>query len=191
MAGVAGPMLKRSRPQGIRFLFGLLIGGAVASTLLAGLLFGVGTVTQWLIPRHGLLVLAAAVLLLLGAADLADRTPHVWRQVPQRYVRLLPPGRLGTVWGFDLALLFTTQKSTSLPWAALAGTALLAPSSSWLVLIGMTVIGIVAVTVRSVVFSIAGPSLRSDRGRPWHTHVRRAAGAALLVLAVAVTAWSW
>lgn len=184
MAGVAGPMLRRSKWQGTRFLLGLLAGGVLSSALLATAVFGVGISAQWLLPRQVRWVLFAVILLVLGVADLANRTPHVWRQVPQAYVRSLPPGRLGTVWGFDLSLLFTTQKSTSLTWAALAGAALLAPSASWVMLIGMTAVGVLTIAVRSVSFAVRRPSWRGDRGKPWFAQMRRASGVALFVAAV-------
>jgi hypothetical protein len=186
MAGVAGPMLRRSVPQGARFLTGLLAGGLLASLLLA---FGVdrlGTAVALVLPDGYRRAAAVLLLLVLAGFDLADRTPHLWRQVPQALVRTLPPGRLGLVWGFDLSLLFTTQKSTSLTWAGLVGTLLLAPQAAWVVLPAMTLTGLLAITARSVHYARSGPARLGDRGRPWHRHVRRLAGCGLLTLAVAL-----
>lgn len=191
MAGVAGPMLRRSKVQGARFLTGLLIGGLTASGLLATLVFGLGSAVGAVVPRPGRIAMLAAVLAVLGIADLANRTPHVWRQVPQALVRSLPPGRLGLVWGFDLSLLFTTQKSTSLVWATLAGVVLTEPSTSWLALAVLTAVGVATITVRSIVFSLAGPSGLGDRQRPWFAKMRAAAGIALIVLAVVVAIGAW
>jgi hypothetical protein len=186
MAGVAGPMLRRNRPHGARFLAGLLAGGLLASLLLALVVGWLGTAVALVLPDGWRRAAAVLVLLALAAADLADRTPHVWRQVPQALVRSLPPGRLGLVWGFDLSLLFTTQKSTSLTWAGLVGTLLLAPQAAWVVLPAMTLTGLLAITARSVRYARTGPARRGDRGKPWHRHLRRVAGCALLVLAVAL-----
>ncbi len=186
MAGVAGPMLRRSMPRGARFLTGLLVGGLPASLLLAFVVAWLGGAVTSVLPDGWRRAAAVLVLLVLAAADLADRTPHVWRQVPQALVRSLPPGRLGLVWGFDLSLLFTTQKSTSLTWAGLAGTLLLAPQAAWGVLPAMTLTELLAITAQSVRYARNGPARRGDRGRPWHRHLRRLAGCALLALAVAL-----
>ncbi|MDI2131064.1 hypothetical protein [Yinghuangia seranimata] len=188
MAGVAGPMLQRSKLQGTRFLLGLLVGGLGAAALLASIAYGLGELIAWAVPTLGRQIAAGLVLLVLGIADARDRTWHVWRQVPQAYVRKLAPGRLGLVWGFDLGLLFTTQKSTSLTWGALVGVVLLAPSSAWLVLPGMTTVGMAVISVRSIWFMLTRPSWRGDRGRRWHGRVRLLSGAGLVVLAAAATA---
>src|SRR5215212_10467653 len=114
MAGVAGPMLRRSRSAATRFLIGLAIGGVAAGLLLALPTYVLGSVVRGLLPEQGRLMVLAAVCGLFALADLASRTPHVWRQVPQRLQDVLPPGALGAAWGFDLGLLVTTQKTTSL-----------------------------------------------------------------------------
>jgi len=185
MAGVAGPMLQRDRAHGSRFLAGLLAGGLAASAGLAALVYAAGTPISSLVPPRYRALLAALVIAGFGLADLAGRTPHVWRQVPQRLVRVLPPGRLGLVWGFDLSLLFTTQKTTSLAWAALTGLLLLAPSGALVALLAMTLAGTAAVTVRSATWGRGtGNSAVGDRRRPWFLPMRRSAGIALLLLAV-------
>jgi len=193
MAGVAGPMLERSKAHGTRFLSGLLIGGLAASSLVATLVYALGTMVSLVAPLPVREVMTAAVVLALGVADLMNRTPHVWRQVPQAFVRSLPPGRLGLVWGFDLALLFTTQKSTSLTWATLAATGLLFPTDSWLVLLTMTAVGVLTIVVRSVAFSLRRPPLAGDGSRSWFVVMRRTAGVSLLGIAAVtvVGAWSW
>jgi len=193
MAGVAGPMLRRSTAQGTRFLLGLLVGELLASSLLAVTAYLVGTVVAFVAPLPLREVLTAVIVLGLGVADLMNRTPHIWRQVPQGFVRTMPPGRLGLVWGFDLGLLFTTQKSTSLTWVTLAAVTLLLPSTSWLVLGTMAVVGVVTVAIRSVNWSRRPLALVGDMGRPWFAVMRRVAGVGLLVLAVvtAVGALSW
>jgi hypothetical protein len=184
MAGVAGPMLTRDRPRGIRFLSGLLAGGAVASGLLGLLAYLVGTAFAALAPLPVREIAAGLAVVALGVADMANRTPHVWRQVPQRLVRTLPPGRLGLVWGFDLSLLVTTQKSTSLLWAALAWLVCLAPSHAVPVLLGVTAAGVLTIALRAATWneSQAGCDVR----RPWFAPMRRTSGTALLLLGLVV-----
>jgi hypothetical protein len=184
MAGVAGPMLQRDKAQGSRFLLGLLTGGLAASAGLAALVYAAGTPISSLAPPRYRAIFAALVIAGFGLADLAGRTPHVWRQVSQRLVRALPPGRLGLVWGFDLSLLFTTQKTTSLAWAALTGLLLLAPSGALVALLAMTLAGTAAVAVRSASWGRqTGSSAIGDRRRHWFLPMRRGAGIALLLLA--------
>ena len=108
MAGVAGPMLRRSRTAAARFLAGLAIGGVAAGLLLAVPTYLLGAVVRGLLPEPARLVVLAAVCGLFALADLALPTPQVWRQVPQRLQDVLPPGALGAAWGFDLGLLVTT-----------------------------------------------------------------------------------
>jgi hypothetical protein len=193
MAGVAGPMLRRSTAQGTRFLLGLLVGELLASALLALTAYLIGTVAALVAPLLLREVLTAVIVLGLGVADLMNRTPHIWRQVPQRFVRTMPPGRLGLVWGFDLGLLFTTQKSTSLTWVALVAATLLEPSASWLVLGMMAVVGVATVAIRSVNWSRRPLARVGDMSRPWFAVMRKVAGVGLLALAVvtAVGALPW
>lgn len=191
MAGVAGPMLRRDRLQGTRFLTGLLAGGFAATLLLAAVLFGLGRLLERGLSPHVRLVVVVVTLVVLGVADIANRTPHIWRQVPQAYVRSIPSGRLGLVWGFDLSLLFTTQKSTSLTWAALAGTGLLVPSASASVLVGMTLLGVLTIAVRSAYYSVRGMPDQGDRTRPWFTLIRRTCGVALLLAAAVLALRNW
>jgi hypothetical protein len=192
MAGVAGPMLGRSKAQGTRFLSGLLVGGLVASSFMATLMYLVGTLASMVAPQAVREIVVAVVIVALGIADMLNRTPHVWRQVPQAFVRSMKPGQLGLVWGFDLGLLVTTQKSTSLTWATLAAVSLLFPTDSWLVLLSMTAIGVLAIVLRSITWTKRPLPLAGDRGRPWFPVMRRAVGASMLGLAVvtAVGAWS-
>lgn len=191
MAGVAGPMLRHRRTGGVRFLVGLMVGGAVGGValavpayLLGGLLHAAlaGRIRMWILVALGIA---------LGMADLANRTPHVWRQVPQRLVHMLPPGTLGLTWGSDLGLLFTTQKVTSLVWVAIGAIALLRPAELWAVLVGVAVLASLAVMVGS----------SSERMTTWLAtkkkprlvmQIRRVSGMAILILAflTALQAWS-
>ena len=179
MAGVAGPLYARARWKTARFLGGLALGGAVGGLILALPVYLLGTVAGYL-PLWLRLVLLAVVCVALGVADLRDRTPHVWRQVPQAFVRTLPPGLLGLVWGFDLGLLVTTQKTTSLIWVAGAAVLLVRPDLSALVLVSIATVAIAAVTVNTVTGLL--PPERNVMA--WLRYVRWASGALLLVLPV-------
>jgi hypothetical protein len=182
MAGVASPMMRHSRSDGTRFLAGLLAGGVAGAGVLALPVYLLG---RLLGPLPDRAALAAVVLVLLGVADLRQRTPHVWRQVPQNLWHKLSPGWLGVVWGFDLALLFTTQKTTSLIWASLAGLVLLQPTLAAVALISISVTSTVLVIVSTI---RAGATERTEAG--WSGKVvwriRRASG--LFILATAVGA---
>lgn len=80
------------------------------------------------------------ILISLAALDIANRTPHVWRQVPQRLVRELPAGLLGLVWGADLGTLVSTQKTTSLIWGSLAARVLLDPSTAAVLAVAVSLV---------------------------------------------------
>lgn len=188
MAGVAGPMLRRSKAEGSRFLTGLMIGELASSLVLAAVLYALGTGVALVAPAVVREVLLGILVAVFGVADLRNRTPHVWRQVPQQYIRSMAPGRLGLVWGFDLGLLFTTQKSTSLLWVALAAVGLLSPGSAWLVLPVMAFLSVLTVVLRSVYWAL--PKV-VDHSRPWFAPMRRTLGLAQVGLAVAVTLGAW
>jgi hypothetical protein len=182
-------MLQRDKTQGSRFLLGLLTGGLAASAGIAVLVYGAGMPISNAVPERYRAVLAALIIAGFGVADLAGHTPHVWRQVPQQLVRTLPPGRLGLIWGFDLSLLFTTQKTTSVAWAALTGLLLLAPSAAVPAMLAMTLAGTAAVAIRSGTWGRrATPTALGDRRRPWFMAMRRSAGIALLLLAASIVA---
>jgi hypothetical protein len=140
-------MLKRSKWQGVRFLAGLATGGVVSALVLSLLVYLIGILALSFLPPRARLLMVAAIAVGLGTADLMHRTPHVWRQVPQHLVRLLPSGTLGLVWGLDLGLLFSTQKATSLIWIAVIAALILAPSSSVIVLVGiaLTLVTVIAI----------------------------------------------
>jgi hypothetical protein len=145
MAGVSGPLLRRNRSDGLRLISGLLVGGLAAALLVSLVSYAVGVTLGLLLPlsvRAGLLL---TICVALGLADLFNRTPHAWRQVPQRLVHALPPGLRGLTWGFDLGLLVTTQKAVSLGWAAIAAITLLQPSAAPALLVVMAVLSNLAV----------------------------------------------
>jgi hypothetical protein len=182
MVGVACPMLHDHPSRGMRFATGLLVGLVAGSLLLAVAAYWMGLLARALISHELRVVLLACVCLLLGVLDLTNRTPQLWRQVPQRLVWRLPPGVLGTTWGFDLGLLFTTQKVASLLWAALAAVVLLEPSSAPAVVL-ISAAGFF-VTVLSASFRPAGKPIshgsRADLRR--ERLLRIASGATLLAL---------
>ncbi|GAB3953380.1 hypothetical protein [Micromonospora vulcania] len=185
MAGVAGPMLRRNVFEGIRFLLGLAVGGVIAGVILAVPVYFAGTLLQQALPEWLRLVLLAAVGAWLGVSDLRDRTPHIWRQVPQRLVRVLPGGTLGVVWGIDLGLLFTTQKTVSLIWLALAGVLLVDAGSAPLVLICVVLVASLLVSLWSLTRYADLPEKRS---RTWVVRARRVSGVTILAVALSLVA---
>src|SRR5919108_4692328 len=114
MAGVSGPLHRGRVGARSRFLLGLAAGGVLSSLFVALTAWLLGTLVQAVVPPAARLLLLALACLAFGLADLTDRTPQVWRQVPASLVHRLPPGTLGAVWGADLGLLFTTKKTVSL-----------------------------------------------------------------------------
>lgn len=151
MAGVAGPMLAHDPPAARRFLLGLGTGILTGSLLLLGLGLLAGSVLGMIrVSTDTRLVAAAAVAAGLAAADLAGRTPQLWRQVPQRLVRELPPGMLGLTWGIDLGLLVTTKKAGSLLWLAIAGPVLIRPQLLELTIPLSGVVSILAIVYWSI-----------------------------------------
>lgn len=189
MAGVAGPMLRSSRGAGARLLAGLLVGEVAAGVLLAIPVFLLGEGLRGVLPQPARLWALAGVCLLFGAADLANRTPRVQRQVPEMLIGRLPPGTLGVAWGFDLGLLFTTQKVVSFIWVAIAATMLLDPVLAAATIVTTQVIVGLAVTAASIWRS---PGV--DRVSGWSSnlrHARTGSGVVLLGLfaLTAVQAW--
>jgi hypothetical protein len=172
----------RDRPrEGWRFLAGFGAGLAVAAALISVPLLLLTSVAA-LVPDTVRGLTLVALLVGLGVADLFNRTPHVWRQVPQRFARELSPGRLGFIWACDLGLLVTTQKTTSLLWIGLAG----------LVLAGTPLLVVLAVILVSTVFGIGvaaltlasfGSTLTVPGYSQWVPWLRKASGTAALCLA--------
>jgi hypothetical protein len=173
----------------MRFLGGLAAGQLAAGTILVLLVYLAGEVTRAVLPAPPRLWLLAVACVLFGAADLANRTPHPWRQVPQRLIHRLRPGPLGVVWGFDLGLLVTTQKVTSLIWVALAAGVLLGPPTAPAIPAVVTVVAVLAVVMLS-----ASPSSGTDRWARFGKKIRNlryASGGALMVLSVLVAVQAW
>lgn len=187
MVGVSSPMMRGERSAGWRFIAGFGGGLATATAVLAAPLLLLALVVDAL-PEP--VRMGALVVFVVGfaCADLLDRTPHVWRQVPQRFARELnrQPGRLGLVWAFDLGLLVTTQKTTSLLWIGLAGAILVGPPTAVVFVLASAAavywlgISVMVVTNRNVVADLAGLLARLAHSA---TTVRRLAGVAGLGLA--------
>jgi hypothetical protein len=194
MVGVADPLWREDRRQGLRFLGGFAAGTAAATAVLSIplLLLTAGAAAIDAKVRGIALIL---LLLGLGTADLVNRTPHVWRQVPQRFARTLAPGRLGFVWALDLGLLVTTQKTTSLLWIGL-GALVLAGASFPVLLAVLLVSAVFAIGVALLTVSKAGPAL-TDPLSPlrirahWVPWTRRVSGACAVVLAAFEIARLW
>lgn len=188
MSGVAGPMLRIRHGAGVRFLAGLLVGEMAAGILLAVPTFLLGKALSAVIGLQVRLWAVAAICVFFGIADLANRTPRMSRQVPEDLIWKLPPGSLGLAWGFDLGLLFTTQKAVSLIWVAAAATVLLDPPLAAALIVGISVTASMAVAAFSLWWRGGG------RPSTWTSRVRQArygSGAVIFVLftLTAVQAW--
>lgn len=191
MVGVSNPMIRHEPRAGLRFLLGFAVGAAAAVMLLSLCLMALAELASLLPeePRSSVLLL---VLIGLGVADLFGRTPHVWRQVPQRLVRALRPGRLGVVWALDLGTLVTTQKATSLIWAALAGLILTGASASLPLAVGFVsatfLLGLILLSVYGEAWIISQSFAKVDFAT-WYRTMRLASGFVILsVAAVQVSA---
>ncbi len=181
MAGVAGPMLRRSRSDGTRFLTGLFVGWLTAAIAVGYALDKFGHVLEDAIGVESRLAITVGILLLLGMADTYGRTPHIWRQVPQALIRVLRPGRLGLRWGVDLGLLVTTQKTTSLLWAALIALTLLDPTYAMVILVEVATVSMVAITIRSIRYSVCALPQLGDGERWWFRTMRYASGFSIIL----------
>ncbi|MET7401636.1 hypothetical protein ABZS66_49970 [Dactylosporangium sp. NPDC005572] len=182
-------MLRHDRAGAVRFMLGLLVGGLVGSLVLAVPVYLLGRLVEELLSGPVRAVVFAVVVLVFGVVDLTLRTPHVQRQVPQSLVRTMQPGALGLVWGVDLAMLFTTQKTTSFGWVALAGLVLVAPGLAPVVL----VMAWTAAWLAMVYLTIRRPTLSSigEERLPWEklvSIIRRVSGTALIAAAL-VSGW--
>ena len=182
MAGVAGPMLRRHRSDGVRFLVGLMVGSTAAGLLLSLIIYLFGAIGLHALPAAWRLWILVLACLGFGVADLANRTPHVWRQVPQEFIHRLSPGLRGLTWGFDLGLLVTTQKAVSLGWIAIAATALLRPAAAPVLLITMAVVSSLSVTFLSMDAYLFVGRHGSKEDMVWLRGVRALSGAAIIAM---------
>lgn len=183
MVGVSGPMLAESAAEGRRFMLGLMAGSLVGSVILASAagVVGVGLARTGISPgaRQAALIAVAAIL---GAADLANRTPQLWRQVPQRLVRELPSGVLGVVWGIDLGLIVTTRKVTSLWWLAIIGLVLIRPRLLVIAVPIGAVATVLAIWSWSLRVKAETACLRTPQ-RGWRIQLRLMSGTAMIMAA--------
>jgi hypothetical protein len=124
---------------------------------------------------------------MLAALEVTGRVPQLHRQVPVGLFGQLPPGMLGIAWGLDLGLMITTKKTTSIAWAALLGSALLAPDAAPAVTEAFAISSALLISIRAV----------SGGWKKWrrpddHSHLRAlsrpAATAVLLSLLAAAMA---
>ena len=182
MAGVAGPLLQRNRLGGTRFLIGIAVGGVGAGLVLAVPVFLMGQLADHYMPHPIRLALLIAVAVVLGFADLSGRTPHTWRQVPQRLVRTLPPGALGITWGFDLGLLVTTQKTSSLLWLSIIAITLLDPHASPEALVALSLIATIGIVLLSMSKWIA--MVEGGMDWTWVRNTRTVTGVTMLAVAL-------
>jgi hypothetical protein len=138
MAGVSSPM-RRVPARWRQFAVGLVLGGATGGLATGLSILVLGSVLAK-VGRHLTDSLLLGLVAVLGVADVLDRTPHIGRQVPQRFVSLLPPGQLGFVWGTDLGLVWTTQKTTSGLWVAFAGLAVVKPLAAPVAVVMLSIV---------------------------------------------------
>lgn len=186
MVGVSGPEFQRRQNAAWRFV-GALTFGFVCTTVLIGLIlslisFAINSGTDPTIRAW----LAVIGFVFLGCLDILGRTPHVDRQVPQKLATSLSPGPRGLLWGLDLGALLTTQKSTSLIWAALLGATLLSPLAVFLVLGSSATVYLVATAVATIVPNAGDRLVIGGLSRPWLIVPRLIAGL-ILVAAALVT----
>lgn len=161
MVGVSNPMMNSDRRSGRRFLWGFAV-GMIASAVTVALALAALSFLSLLLPEAVRLVALLVLLVFFGVADFLNRTPHVWRQVPQRFAGQLGPWQLGLVWAYDLGLYVTTQKTTSLIWIGLAGVVLTQPPAAVAV----------AVLVTNALFGIGVALLTFHRSGLVLTHPR-------------------
>lgn len=188
MAGVAGPMLAHNRTNAGRFLAALYVGNLFGTMLVAALLIVLSQSAHALMSQDVRIAVAAVLLICFGLLDLLGRTPYLVRQVPQSLVRRLDPGALGTVWGLDLALLVTTQKTTSLVWSLLVFLVFLGDGQDVaLVLAVLVTVGTLVTVVRSAMWHPLDPT-RNVRYSRWFRLVGRASGGWLVACGVMLLA---
>lgn len=186
MVGVSDPLWRDNRRHGLLFIGGFAAGSVAAMAVMSMPLLLLTELAGAIDPAIRAVALTS-LLLGLGVADLLNRTPHIWRQVPQRFARTLQPGQLGFIWALDLGLLVTTQKTTSLLWIGLGGL-ILAGFPVPVVLAVMTISTVFTVGVILLTVSKAGPAL-TDPLSPlrirvhWVPWLRRISGVAALALA--------
>ncbi|MGI5245257.1 hypothetical protein [Dactylosporangium sp. CA-139066] len=169
-------------------MLGYLAGYVAGGTMLVLVAYGVGRLLEAVVPHTARLVALTVVLLVLGVLDIVNRTPHAMRQVPQRHARNVSPGWRGVVWSFDLALLFTTRKTTSLVWAALATLVLLDPGAALWFLLIMVVVSVGQLVVGTYLDHLM--TTKNIGGELLFIRLSRVvAGGVMVCLATVLTVW--
>jgi len=140
MVGVSRPLAKAEGHRRSVFFIGYTVGALLSALFLGLVIFSLGSALEVLVPRSARLSAFAVTLALLGTLDLFGRTPQIVRQTPQYLAGRMPPGWLGFVYGGDIGLHFTTQKTTSLLWGGLLGLFFIAPEFSVAALIMASVV---------------------------------------------------
>jgi hypothetical protein len=138
MVGVSDPT--RSSNELRAFVQWYWTGSALGTLTTVGFVFSVVWGTGLRLP----LPIVISTTLLFGTLDLIGKTPMAQRQTPQRLIRFPNASVRGLVWGFDIGLLWSTRKTSSLIWSGLIVLSLTRPS-----------IGIPAVLATSLVRSCA------------------------------------
>ena len=147
MAGVAGPMFRRNRRDGVRFLTGFAIGQLTSALFLSVAIIAVGMVVSYILPWQIRIAVFAAGAILLALADKTGHTPQVARQVPVDLYHRLEAGPLGFAWGMDVGLLFTTQKTSSMPWVGLLAATTLLPIGALPMLMSLSLASVVSLFI--------------------------------------------
>jgi hypothetical protein len=184
MTGVASPMLRYAPARAAQFLLGLTGGALIAAVVVGLAIYGVG-IPLSLLASHSVRTIALVILICaLAAADLLNRTPHVWRQVPQVLIRRrLPTGLLGLVWGVDMGLLFTTQKVVSLLWGALGAALLLDPMAGFTVMLTAAALSSTSIMLWTLGGGRGITRYGTRQERKWSRHMRTVSGLILLAMA--------
>lgn len=147
MVGVAGPMFRRSRSEGMRFLTGFALGQLTSALFLSVAIIAIGMVVFNVLPWQFRITLFGAGAILLALADKTSHTPQIARQVPVDLFHRLEPGRLGFAWGLDVGLLFTTQKTSSMPWLGLLAATTLLPVGALPMLMALALISVMSLFI--------------------------------------------
>jgi hypothetical protein len=176
-------MLRHAPARAAQFLLALTGGALVAAVVVGLVVYGVGMPLSLLASRSVRTIALVILICGLATADLLGRTPHVWRQVPQVLIRRLPNGLLGLVWGFDLGLLFTTQKVVSLLWGALGAALLLDPMAGFPMMLTAAALSSTSIVLWTLGGGRGATRYGTRQERKWTRHVRTVSGLILLAMA--------
>jgi len=179
-------MWRREPADAVRFFLGLLAGMLASGMVLALLTNTVGRLVHMSVGQDVRTVMLAVVILVFAGADLANRTPHIWRQVPQSFIWRLKPGLRGLLWGFDLGLLVTTQKVVSLMWISIAGVVLVAPDAAGFVFITLAVLSSMGIALLSLTKVATSETFCGIHDRRWLKRIRLVSGAVAVAAAAGV-----